>query len=150
MIQTARTSLPAAARAALLAALLASPAAGQEAPGRPEGLSLELNKAETVESGCRLTYVLRNDTGSGLAGLSVAAAVFDAAGVFDRRVLFRFGGIGAGRAKVQQFDLVGLPCRGLSRLLIEEVGDCAPASGSAPDCAALLDVTSGTAIALDY
>lgn len=130
---------------AALAALIAAPALAQDGE-----LSLELNKAETVEAGCRLTYVLHNETGSSISGHSVSVAVFDAQGVFDRHLVFRFGGIGDGRTKIQQFDLVGTPCEAISRLLVEGITECRAEDGSDIDCAQALVARSATDIVLEF
>ncbi len=114
------------------------------------GLFVNLNKAETVPSGCRLTYVVDNTTAQSLSGQSLLIDVFDAQGTYSRKVVFRFGGIGAGRTKVQQFDLVGAPCEDISRLLIDDITDCVSEDGTEMDCLGLLRTSSATDIDLAY
>ncbi|MFV0358264.1 hypothetical protein [Tropicimonas sp.] len=137
-------------RTHVLAAALTGACALSPAEAQPAGLALELNRADPVETGCRLTFVLHNAGGPALVDVSLLTAVFDAGGTFDRQVDFRLGGIGAGRSKVQQFDLVGIGCEDISRLMVERVSACAGETDRPADCANGLAVSSAAAISLEY
>ncbi len=130
---------------ACLAGTLTAPAYATES-----GLFVDLNKAETTAAGCRLTYVVNNQTGHTLSGKSVVISVFDANGTFSRKVVFRFGGIAAAKTKVQQFDLVGSACEDISKLLIDEITECVTDDGTELDCTGALVTTSDTGIELAY
>ena len=135
--------LGAAVSAAFTAALVAAPVLAQETAGR---FSLELNNAQSVETGCRLTYVATNNTGTELSAVSYEVAVFDGAGQVNRLLILEFGRLQNDKRKDVQFDLADTSCDNISLLLVNNVSECAAAEGSAPDCLGALQTSSRAAI----
>jgi len=131
--------------AAATVILPSGPAAAQDAG--TGALTLELNRAATVETGCRLTYVATNGTGSDLEAASYEVAVFDGAGVVDRLLILEFGDLADGRTKVMQFDMTEAACEDVSRVLINTVSECRAVDGTQADCLARLETTTRTDIA---
>jgi hypothetical protein len=113
--------------AGLAAASFVAPASAQEA----QEFVLELNNAaETTSGGCRLTYVASNNTGQALEKTSYEVAVFDAQGVVSRILVLEFGALTVGKTKVVQFDLADQTCANISRIVVNNVAECALADGS--------------------
>lgn len=133
MVSTMRQSC-----ALLACLLLTAPAAlAQEEAG---GLSLELNRIDSLESACRLTFLAENTLGADLQALSLETVLIDAAGRVERLTLFEFGALPDGIPRVRQFDVPGLACDGLERVLINGVAACS----AGPACADRLELSTRT------
>lgn len=93
---------------------------------------------------CRLWLVLANDAAGAapIASLRLDLVAFGRDGLIARRVAVELGPLGAGRTGVRLFDLPGLPCEELSRLLINNVLACRIGGEDLPNCAERLRVTS--------
>jgi len=134
-------ALPAAALV-VLAALLPGGAPGAQTP-----LPVELNRLEQVSApaeACRVWMVLANDAAGAapIGSLRLDLVAFARDGQIARRVAVELGPVGAGRTGVRIFDLPGLACDGLSRLLVNDVLACRIGGQDAPDCADRLRATS--------
>jgi len=113
----------------LVAALAAIPAQAQDAaPGFP----LELNAVQPSDNGCRVTFLASNQLGQPLARAALEMALFDKAGSIERIVTLDFKDLSPGKTKVLQFDLAGLDCADLGRILVNDVTAC-EGEGLAPD-----------------
>lgn len=127
--------------AALL--LLATPSFAQSSSPSTGTFSLELNRLDGFDGGCRVTLVENNGTSSAFASLKLDLVVFGGDGIVGKRVGVEAGPLKAGRTSVRTFDLKGLACDGVGRLLINDVLSC-EAEGLAADAAdvpgACLDV----------
>jgi hypothetical protein len=125
----------------LLAALLAAPAlAAETAPADPARLDIELNALEAQEGACRLIFVAENATGADLASLILEAVLFDRDGRVATMTLLDFRELPADRMRVRPFDMAGVDCAALDRLLINEVAACE--AETPMDCSAALTVRS--------
>jgi len=108
----------------------------------PATLGVELNKLEQVDAACRSYMVLRNRTGAALDRLSIDLVVFDTDGVIDRRLAVELGPAAPGRTRVNVFDMAGLDCGRVARVLLNDVLACEPDPvGDAGPCAAALRVS---------
>lgn len=112
--------------------LLCSPAAAQEATAA--ALELELNALQPAEAGCRVTFLATNRLGGQLDRAAVALALFDTSGTIERIVTLDFKDLSAGKTKVLQFELAGLQCDGVGRLLVNDVTACEGAIDPASIC----------------
>lgn len=131
----------------VLAAALALPVAATPVFAQDSGnFSLELNNAQSVETGCRLTYLATNNMGTELTSTSYEVAVFDGEGVVNRLLILEFGRLQSDKRKVVQFDLADTSCDNISLLLVNNVAECTAADGSEPDCLAALQTTSRASI----
>lgn len=107
-----------------LVAALAAPAVGQE-PAAPErSLVLELNGAQPSDKGCRLTFLVKNDLGPDLSEAGFEIALFDEQGVVTTLAVLAFQDLPAGKTKVTRFDLSGIDCTKLSRVLVNHATQC--------------------------
>jgi hypothetical protein len=111
------------------------------APLRAETvLPLELNRLEPVSGaaeGCRIWLVLANDApeAAAIASLRLDLVVFGAEGQIARRAAVELAPVGAGRTAVRLFDLAGLACDRIGRLLVNEVLACRIGGSDVPNCA---------------
>lgn len=104
----------------LLVLALATPAMAQAAPE----LAIELNALTTSETGCRVTFLATNRLGTELTRSALEIALFGADGGIDRLVSLEFKAMPEGKARVLQFDLSGLSCENISRVLVNDVVAC--------------------------
>ncbi len=127
---------------ALLLSLAALPAiaAAEDAPPK---LALELNRIDPLDGACRLTFMAENGLGTDLRGLALETVLIDTDGQVERLTLFDFGDLPAGIPRVRQFDLPGLSCAALGRVLINGVAAC---GAEAVDCASALELDTRTGV----
>ena len=113
----------------LIAALIGAGLSGSAALAQQTGnFALELNNLESVDGGCRLTFVAHNGTGIELAQTSYDVAVFDETGAVSDRLILEFGHLPEDKTRVVQF-LLNRGCGQLSRLLLNEAEECRDAGG---------------------
>lgn len=106
---------------AALAFLMAAPAFAQDVAGK---LQLELNAAQSTDKGCRLVFVIKNDLGKSLTRTGLEIAMFNEKGVVDRLSVLEFKDLVAGKTKVSRFELAGVQCANISRLLVNGTTAC--------------------------
>lgn len=116
--------------AALL--LAASPSLAQSSSSASGTFSLELNRLDGIDGGCRVTLVEKNGTGVAFSALKLDLVVFDGDGIVVKRVGVDAGPLKAGRTVVKTFDLKDTACESVGRLLVNDVLSC-EAAGLAPD-----------------
>jgi len=120
---------------------LAQPAAAQDAAA---ALGLELNRIDDIENACRLTFLVENTLGQDLDTLALETVLIDREGRVDRLTLFEFGALLDAVPRVRQFDIPGLACDALGRVLINGVSDCAPVA----ECGEALELSTRTEVEL--
>jgi hypothetical protein len=126
-------------------ALCCSPVLAQETT--PRLLALELNALQPAEAGCRVTFLATNRLGGQLDRAAVELALFDTSGTIDRIVTLDFKDLSEGKTKVLQFELAGLQCDGLGRLLVNDVSACEGAIAPATLCLDVLQTSTRLDIA---
>jgi hypothetical protein len=129
---------------ALAQATTEAPAAVAAQPaGEGPRITIELNKLEKTEDACRGYFVIDNGMPDTLKELQIEVFLFDKQGVILRRVALPFPDVRSGRIKVVLFDLSGVACGDIGRLLVNGVLTCTAASGAPIEgCADRLAVTS--------
>jgi hypothetical protein len=134
LVLTAMTGVP----------LAAAPAMAQSAPA-PQ-ISLDLNALQPSATGFRFTFVVSNALATPIDRAAYEMALFDRNGVVDRLTVLDFKGLAAGKTKVSRFDLSGVDCANVGRVLINDATECA-GTGTAPDaCLATLKTESKSGI----
>lgn len=129
-----------------LAAVPLAPARAQTAPPERHVL-LDLNVLQPTQGGCRLTFVVANGLDTPIDRAAFEMALFDMAGVVDRLTVLDFKALPAGKTKVSRFEIKGVDCADLGRVLINEATECTGA-GTAPDaCLASLKAQSTSGVA---
>ena len=106
--------------------LACDPAIAQQNAETSPSFGVELNKLEQTGAACRSYMVLSNRTGVTLDQLSLDLVVFDTDGVIDRRLAVELGPVQAGRTRVKVFDMAGLDCGRVARVLLNDVLTCRP------------------------
>jgi hypothetical protein len=123
----------------------AAPVSAQTAAPEPH-ISLDLNALQPSNSGCRFTFVVGNALATPVDRAAYEMALFTKDGVVDRLTVLDFKGLPAGKTKVSRFDLSGVDCANVSRVLINDATECTGA-GTAPDaCLATLKTESKSGI----
>jgi len=132
---------------ALLCSFAAATAAAAAAPPAGGKLLLELNALQPVAEACRVTFLATNHLEASLAKTTFELAIFGKDGGISRIVSADFDGLTAGKTKVLQFDLKGIACSDVSRVLVNDVTTCT-GDGIAPGaCLAGLETRDRTAAA---
>lgn len=120
----------------------------QEGESKPS-IALQLNKAETINSGCRVSLLVRNYLSSEIGQLSLDLVVFDSTGGISDFLSMKTGRLPTGKTRVQQYDLPSSECSQISSLLINDVSHCeGPEPISPASCLDALNVSSRAAIEL--
>jgi hypothetical protein len=144
-------SLFAAAAACLLvgASAHAQDNAATTAPAASEsgdGITLELNKIEKSEKGCRAYVVVTNPTSTAYDAFKLDLVMFQTDGIVGRRFALDLSPVRPDKRSVKLFDLDGAQCDQIGSFLINDVMDCRTSSGPATDCLARLKVKSLTKV----
>jgi hypothetical protein len=141
-----------AATAACLLAGAAAHAQDNAAPTAPatsesaDGITLELNKLEKSEKGCRAYVVVTNATSTAYESFKLDLVMFQTDGVVGRRFALDLSPVRPDKRSVKLFDLDGAQCEQIGSFLINDVMDCRTSSGPATDCLARLKVKSLTKV----
>ncbi|MEW5964834.1 MAG: hypothetical protein AB1749_14885 [Pseudomonadota bacterium] len=128
-------------RAALL--LAASLAAGT-AMAQDSDVSVEINKLEPQDKGCRTYVVVGNSSAIAYQSLKLDLVVFGTDGVIAKRIALDLAPLKAAKRSVKLFDLESIACDGVGSLLVNDVLDCRTEAGPASDCLARLKLSSLT------
>lgn len=130
---------------ALAVATCLVPAHAQDAA--PAGLSIEFNAVQPGDAGCRVTFLAVNGFDVTLDRASVETALFDKGGAIERIVTLDFKALAPGKTKVLQFELAGLDCANLGRVLINDISACEGDGLQPSACLAGLKVSARADIA---
>jgi hypothetical protein len=122
--------------------------AGQ-ATAEDKAIAIELNKATNTDAGCRLTFVVKNDTQSLLEKTSYEIAAFDASKTVMKLLVFEFGRLPVGKTKVVEFALAGVGCADISRILVNNSPECVADGAASTICLDALRTTSLAQIVFD-
>lgn len=114
----------------------------EESSASPEGLRVELNKLESMESACRAYLLFENRTSSTLSALKLDLVMFNPEGVISRRLAVEGGPLPAGKTSVKLFDIDGVTCSSVDRVLLNGVLACSDDQGDRNDCLALIETSS--------
>ena len=125
----------------MIVAGMCLPTAAQE-----KQITIELNDAADVSGACRLVFVAVNGTGVVLEKTSFDVVTFDSTGKVGQSLTFQFGRLPVGKTRVVQFDLPGQACATISRLLVNDVSECAVDGNASELCLDALSTSTRTAI----
>ena len=119
-----------AARALLWAAVssnAAEPAATgvtSSAGDEQDVVTVELNRAESLTDSCRLSFVISNRTPYAFDSMQWDLFFFDPNSLIAARMAAEAAPLPAGKTSVKLFDVPGIKCEGLGRVLINDVLRC--------------------------
>ncbi|UWS78918.1 hypothetical protein N1037_16885 [Phaeobacter sp. G2] len=99
--------------------VLAQPAEKAASP-----LFLELNALQDVGATCRLTFLVRNETGQLIDQSIFETVIFDTSGGVVSLSLFDFRELPENRPRVRQFELPNMACSTVGQVLINGANSC--------------------------
>lgn len=111
-----------------------------------DGITLELNKIEKSDKGCRAYVVVTNPTKTSYDAFKLDLVMFQKDGVVGRRFALELSPMRPEKRSVKLFDLDGAQCEEIGSFLINDVIDCRTSTGTATDCLARLKVKSLTKV----
>ena len=108
-----------------LVSLVASvPAQDAAAPDKAPPIKLQLNRLETAGEACRATMLVDNSRGPALRSYKVDLFAFDTEGIAQKRVAVEFGPVPARKTTIKIFDVPGISCARVGRVLLNDVLAC--------------------------
>lgn len=107
----------------------------------PLGIDIELNKLEPNEGACRAYLMLENQTDSDFETLKLDLVLFDGEGIVAKRLAVETAPLPAGKMSLKVFDVDGLPCERVGRVLLNDLLACADATGARDDCMGLMSLS---------
>lgn len=113
------------------AALLGATAAGA---ADPVTISLELNKLESIDKGCRVYTVVDNTGTTAFSSLKLDLILFQSDGVIGRRLMLDLAPLKNAKKTVKMFDLDGTACDKIGSFLIHDVMECKSDAGPVDNC----------------
>lgn len=130
--------------------VLAAPvvALAQSAEDTSSKLNLELNALQDVGEGCRLTFLVRNETGLAVDKAVFETVIFDTSGGAVNLSLFDFRELPVNRPRVRQFDLPKMACNTVKQVLINGANSCVVKGAENSVCDDALTLNSRLAIEL--
>ncbi|MEX0339954.1 MAG: hypothetical protein AB3N11_13050 [Arenibacterium sp.] len=118
-------------------------------PASAEGLTVELNKFEEIETGgCRAYFLFRNQTENSFEGFEMSLAILDSQGVIDRLLSIDAAPLPVARTTLKLFEIPELACSDISEILLHELGSCKPQNADEMDCFPILTLASRTSAQL--
>ena len=107
-----------------------------------DALLIELNRLEQRDDGCRVHLVLENPSPRAYSSYRLDLVIFASDGVIARRVALEAAPLRADKTMVKEFELAGLACKRIGRILLNDVSACTSDAGEMHDCVAATRVTS--------
>lgn len=127
-------------------AVLAAASSAQAADGV---ISIELNKVDDTEQGCRPLFLFDNRSGHQLNKFQVELVLFDDKGVYSRQVLMDMAPLYEDKKVVASFLINEIACDEIGSMLVNALPNCANTTGADLNCIGLLEVTSKSSIPLE-
>ena len=127
--------------------LLATAVTAQDAqPKQDGGISLELNKLEASDKGCRAYVVVSNPTDTTYDAYKLDLVMFQPDGIIGRRFAVDLAPLRPSKRTVKLFELDDIQCDGIGSFLINDVMECRSSAGPVDDCLAGMKVNSLTKV----
>ena len=140
------------ALAVIAACAGASAATASEAAKAGEGpsLMLELNAVKPAGSACRIAFVVKNELGTAIKDLGFELVLFDKSQRVQTVLSVAAGSMPVAKTRVKQFDLKGIDCDSIGRVLLNDVSRCDGEGLSAAGCLKAARPSSKTPIPFDF
>lgn len=117
------------------------------APASDESsISLELNKLEDSDKGCRAYVVVSNPSAKAFDAYKLDLVMFQKDGVIGRRFALDLAPLRPSKRSVKLFELDGTKCEDIGSFLVNDVMECRSDGGAADDCLARMKVNSLTKV----
>ncbi|KAA0700677.1 hypothetical protein DTW90_03290 [Neorhizobium sp. P12A] len=108
-------------------------AGAEDAPAataQTQKINVELNALAPSQKGCMMTFVAENDLPTDINKISFELAFFNERNTVDRVTVLDFRDLPVGKKRVRQFDMPGVKCESVSRIIINDTPVCdGPAAG---------------------
>ncbi|HEY7670233.1 MAG TPA: hypothetical protein VH852_06310 [Hyphomicrobium sp.] len=119
----------------------------QDAQAKQDGgISLELNKLEASDKGCRAYVVVSNPTDTTYDAYKLDLVMFQPDGIIGRRFAVDLAPLRPSKRTVKLFELDGTQCDGIGSFLVNDVMECRSQAGPVSDCLASMKVNSLTKV----
>ena len=105
----------------IMLVLIAS--AASAAPNDP--IRVELNLAESVQSKCRLSFLIENKSETPIERLTPDLAIFNREGIIQRRLVAEMGPVYRSKTIIKTFEIDG-ECGQIGSILVNDITACAP------------------------
>ena len=134
--------------AAAAACILLSPVSQAQEPSTPSerDVTIELNKLEKSDKGCRAYVVVTNTSKSTYDAFKLDLVMFQSDGIIGRRFALDLAPVRPDKRSVKLFDLDGANCEEIGSFLVNDIMECRTSTGPATDCLASLKVKSLTKV----
>jgi hypothetical protein len=109
-----------------------------------DGISLELNKLEPSDKGCRAYVVVNNRSATAYDAYKLDLVMFQSDGVIGRRFAVDLAPVRPSKRTVKLVELDGANCDNIGSFLVNDVMECRTSTGPADDCLGRLSVSSLT------
>lgn len=114
----------------------------EEASTASQGVKIELNKLEAGNNACRAYLLLENRSPSSFESLKLDLVLFDADGIVAKRLAVEGAPLPKEKTSLKVFDIAGLPCDSIGRILLNKLTACSDAQGKRNDCLAQISTTA--------
>jgi hypothetical protein len=126
----------------IITALTFSSAQAQPSPS----IELELNKSETVNGACRITFVAHNALGKPIEALELDLVIFDQSETVVNYAAIDFGALSPDKTRVRQYDMASGSCDDIARILVNDIRLCEFSGEKNSPCLDLLQLRTRTNI----
>jgi hypothetical protein len=110
--------------------------------------SIELNKLEAADKGCRAYMVVNNPTDTAYQSFKIDLVLFQTDGVIGRRFSIDLAPLRAEKKSVKLFEIDGIACDKIGSLLINDVMECKSDAGPLDNCLQHLKTSTLTNVQL--
>lgn len=105
-------------------------------------IAVELNKLETIESGCRIYVVVDNKSETDFKTLKLDLVLFRTDGIVDQRFFVDLAPLRNHKRIVKLFELNKVACDDIGSFLVNDVVECRSESENVDGCLARMSVSS--------
>lgn len=106
------------------------------------GPSIQLNKLESVEKGCRAYLVVDNATEKTYQSFKVDLVLFQTDGVIGRRFSIELAPLKPKKKTVKLFEIDNVACDAIGSFLINDIMECKTDAGPVDNCLQSLTTSS--------
>jgi hypothetical protein len=110
--------------------------------------SIELNKLESTDKGCRTYLVINNPTDTAYQSFKIDLVLFQTDGVIGRRLSVDLAPLRAQKKSVKLFEIDAIACNKIGSLLINDVLECKSDAGPVDNCLQHLQTSTLTSVQL--
>jgi hypothetical protein len=117
-------------------------------PAETSSTTIELNKLEPADKGCRAYMVVNNTTDTTYQSFKIDLVLFQTDGVIGRRFSIELAPLRPKKKSVKLFEIDGIACDKIGSLLINDVMECKADAGPVPNCLDSLKTSTLTNVQL--